>query len=253
MNTVPGSDANATPTQEQAAATSTTPSVQSVVSPVAAVIEQVSVQPESQPSATEMFASPITSASAASSFTAPAVEEKIVAANASASALFGSPSSAQSFTSPVAALSEHIQSLNVGAQPERQTSASEMFASSASPAALVSTTTQPAPVAVPAVENNITVATTDALAPASASNLFQSSVVGPSKEESSSSEFLPPPFFATDATENPSASALSDSTSSLQPPPFGEILAPVADLNDIGDDLGDADDLPPPPMMDIKL
>ena len=253
VNTVPGSDANATPTQEQAAATSTTPSVQSVVSPVAAVIEQVSVQPESQPSATEMFASPITSASAASSFTAPAVEEKIAAANASASALFGSPSSAQSFTSPVAALSEHIQSLNVGAQPERQTSASEMFASSASPAALVSTTTQPAPVAVPAVENNITVATTDALAPASASNLFQSSVVGPSKEESSSSEFLPPPFFATDATENPSASALSDSTSSLQPPPFGEILAPVADLNDIGDDLGDADDLPPPPMMDIKL
>ena len=246
---MPGSDANATQ-EEQAAATSTTPSVQSVISPIATVSEQVTVQPESQHFATEMFASsPITSASAASSFTSPAVEEIIAAANASASALFRSPSSAQSFTSPVATVSEQIQSLNVGAQPERQTSASEMFASSASPAALVSTTTQPAPVAVPAVENNIAVATTDA----SASNLFGSSVVGPSKEEPSSSEFLPPPFFATDATQTPSASALSDSTSSLQPPPFGEILAPVADLNDIGDDLGDADDLPPPPMMDSKL
>ena len=116
---MPGSDANATQ-EEQAAATSTTPSVQSVISPIATVSEQVTVQPESQHFATEMFASPITSASAASSFTSPAVEEIIAAANASASALFRSPSSAQSFTSPVAAGSEQIQILNVGAQPERK-------------------------------------------------------------------------------------------------------------------------------------
>ena len=171
---------------------------------------------------------------------------------AQSSQAFFSPATSQSaesilsaqpiMTSPVSAVSEQIQNLNVGgAQPERQTSATELFGSS------------PAPVPDEKVFVN----------DASAADLFRASaspaaaVAQPEIEQSApavavpepavddnNDDFLSPPPFAS--KENLAAATAVDDDF-LPPPPFGE-----SNENDTNNDQS-CDDLPPPPMMDISL